>query len=58
MLEEATIETMEQGCLTKDLAICVYNRNDVKEKEHWLVTEEFMEKIDKNFQKKWRTVMK
>ena len=40
---------LRQGFLTKDLAICVFNRWDVKEKEHWLVTEEFMDKIDVNF---------
>ena len=56
-LEYATIETMEQGKLTKDLAIVVFNRWDVKEKEHWLVTEEFMDEIDKNFQKGWKHVM-
>jgi isocitrate dehydrogenase len=55
-LEAATIETMENGHLTKDLAILVHNRYDVKEKEHWLVTEEFMDKIDENFQKKWKKV--
>jgi isocitrate dehydrogenase len=51
ILEDATVETMEQGYLTKDLAITVFNRWDVKEKEHWLVTEEFMDKIDENFQR-------
>jgi isocitrate dehydrogenase len=48
-LEDCTVQTMEQGHLTKDLAICVYNRWDVKEKEHWLITEDFMDKIDVNF---------
>jgi len=49
ILEDSTIETIEQGHMTKDLAICVFNRWDVKEKEHWLITEEFMDKIDVNF---------
>jgi len=57
LLEDSTIETMEQGHLTKDLAICVYNRWDVKEKEHWLITEEFMDKIDVNFQRQWKQVV-
>ena len=48
---------MEQGFLTKDLAIQVYGRWDVKEKEHWLVTEEFQDKIDENFQRQWKTVV-
>jgi isocitrate dehydrogenase len=51
ILEDATIQTMEQGTLTKDLAIVAYNRWDVKEGEHWVVTEKFMDKIDANFQK-------
>lgn len=55
-LEFATVQTMESGVLTKDLAITVFNRWDVKEKEHWVVTEEFMDKIDENFQKHWRQV--
>ena len=57
MLENATVETMEQGHLTKDLAILVHERWDVKENEHWLRTEKFMERIDENFQKKWKTVV-
>jgi len=56
-LEAATIETMENGFLTKDLAILVHQRWDVKEKDHWLVTEQFMDKIDEAFQKKWKKVM-
>jgi hypothetical protein len=48
---------MESGILTKDLAISVFNRWDVKEKEHWLVTEDFMDKIDENFQKEWKKVV-
>jgi len=39
------------------LAITVFGRWDVKENEHWLVTEKFMDKIDENFQKKWKEVM-
>jgi len=54
ILERATIETMEQGKVTKDLAIVIYNRWDVKENEHWLNTEKFMDLIDENFQKQWK----
>jgi len=43
--------------LTKDLAIAVYNRWDVKEGEHWIDTEKFMNKIDENFQKQWKLVV-
>jgi len=44
--------------MTKDLAITVHNRWDVKKGEHFLKTEDFMDKIDENFQKKWAKVMK
>jgi isocitrate dehydrogenase len=57
MLEDATIETIEQGHMTKDLAIVAHDRWDVKVNEHYLVTEAFMDKVDVNFQKKWRNVM-
>jgi len=43
--------------MTKDLAILVHDSWDVKEGDHWLRTEHFMEKIDENFQKKWKNVM-
>ncbi len=48
-LEEATVETVENGIMTKDLAITVHNRWDVQEKEHYVVTEEYMDEIDKLF---------
>ena len=57
LLEEATIETVEQGFMTKDLAICVHNRWDVKKDEHYMVTEAFQDKIDEFFQKKWAKVV-
>lgn len=41
--------------MTKDLAICVHGW-DVKEKQHYLDTESFMDKIDANFQKRWSSV--
>ncbi len=56
-LEEATIETVEAGIMTKDLAIPVFNTWDVKEKEHYVVTQEYMEEIDKRFQKKWEKIL-
>ena len=49
LLEIATIESIEEGNLTKDMAILVYNSWDVKEEEHWLRTEKFMENIDLKF---------
>lgn len=43
--------------MTKDLAILVKNSNDVKVGKDFLNTEEFMEKIDLNFQLEWSKIM-
>ena len=55
-LEAATIETVENGHMTKDLAILALNKNNVKENVDYLNTEPFMDAIDKQFQKKWAKV--
>ena len=44
-LEKACIETVEEGKMTKDLAICIHG-NQVKHGEHYLYTEEFLEAIN------------
>jgi len=44
-LEKACIETIENGKMTKDLAICVHGTNDVK-RNQYLSTEEFMKAIE------------
>jgi isocitrate dehydrogenase len=46
-LEAIVIETVEQGNMTKDLAICVHNTNDVP-RDSWQTTEVFMDKISAN----------
>jgi len=51
-LEAACIETVEQGYMTKDLAICVHGEK-VK-REHYLNTIDFMNKIAENLQKKMK----
>jgi isocitrate dehydrogenase len=56
-LEEATIETVEAGEMTKDLAIVALGRWDVKEGEDFLITDKFMDKIDERFRKKWAKIM-
>ena len=56
MLEEATIETIEAGCMTKDLAILATGSWDVKEGRDYAITEAFQDEIDKNFRKKWDKV--
>lgn len=50
-LEAVCIETVEAGYMTKDLAVCIYG-NDVKHGEHYLYTEEFLEKLNTNLQAK------
>lgn len=43
--------------MTKDLAILATGRSDVKEGKDYLVTEAFMDAVDKNFQEKWSVIM-
>src|SRR5689334_22171886 len=50
-LEAVCIETVEEGKMTKDLAICIHG-NKVTHGKDYLYTEEFLEAIDKNLQKK------
>jgi isocitrate dehydrogenase len=45
-LERTCIETMEQGSLTKDLALCIHGKN--MKREHWLTTDDFFTKLDEN----------
>ncbi len=49
-LEQVCIETVEQGKMTKDLALIVYG-NELKEASY-LSTEAFLDAIDENLQKK------
>lgn len=55
-LERAVIDTIEKGHMTKDLAICIHG-NNVKEGTHYLSTEGFMDKIDVDFQGKWKKIV-
>ena len=50
-LETVCIETVEGGAMTKDLAVCVHG-NKVEHGKHFLYTEEFLDAIDQNLQKK------
>ena len=49
-LEQVCIETVEEGKMTKDLALIIYG-NDLKT-ENYLTTEGFLDAIDFNLQKK------
>ncbi len=50
-LEAVCIETVEEGKMTKDLAVCIHG-NKVTHGEHYLYTEEFLDAIDNNLKKK------
>jgi isocitrate dehydrogenase len=48
-LEAAVIESIEHGNFTKDLAQLALNKTDVKENKDYVVTEKFMDTVDKHF---------
>ncbi|MBL7760790.1 MAG: NADP-dependent isocitrate dehydrogenase [Sediminibacterium sp.] len=50
-LEKVCVEVVESGKMTKDLAVCIHG-NKVKHGEHYLYTEEFLDAIDAELQKK------
>ena len=49
-LEQACIDSVESGMMTKDLAICIYG-NNVEHGKHYLYSEEFILKIKEQFEK-------
>ncbi|MDQ2721013.1 MAG: NADP-dependent isocitrate dehydrogenase [Bacteroidota bacterium] len=51
LLEKVCIETVESGKMTKDLAVCI-SGNKVLHGKDYLYTEEFLESINENLQKK------
>lgn len=55
-LEHACIETVENGKMTKDLAVCIHG-NNVKHGEHYLYTEEFMDAIDNTLKQKLKSAV-
>ena len=50
-LEAVCIQTVEEGNMTKDLAVCIHG-NKVTHGEHYLYTEEFLDAIDNKLKKK------
>jgi isocitrate dehydrogenase len=50
-LESVCIEAVEAGEMTKDLAVCIHG-NKVSHGEHYLYTEEFLNKLDQRLQQK------
>jgi isocitrate dehydrogenase len=49
-LETVCVETIESGQMTKDLALCIYGRD--LQASHYLTTEQFLDVLDENLQKK------
>lgn len=49
-LEAVCVETVESGKMTKDLAVCIHG--DKVAANHYLTTEQFLDAIDQNLQKK------
>lgn len=45
-LEQVCVKTMEQGAMTKDLAICIHG--DKVGRQHWQTTDKFMETLASN----------
>lgn len=50
ILETSVIETVENGFMTKDLAICIYDDTNVA-KDKYLNTEKFIDKIVETLEK-------
>jgi len=50
-LEQVCVETVENGKMTKDLAVCIHG-NKVNHGEHYLYTEEFLDALDQNLKAK------
>jgi len=49
-LEDVCVETIENGQMTKDLALAIHGK-DMK-REHWLTTNDFMDALGKGLEKK------
>jgi isocitrate dehydrogenase len=49
-LEQVCIETVESGQMTKDLALIIHGKNLTE--DQYLTTEQFLEALDENLQKK------
>lgn len=50
-LEESTIEAVENGEMTKDLSICIHNKNDVP-RNTYLNTLEYIQAVRRRLEKK------
>ncbi|XP_048384119.1 isocitrate dehydrogenase [NADP], mitochondrial-like isoform X3 [Stegostoma tigrinum] len=51
-LEQVCVETVESGTMTKDLAACIHGLQNIKPGQHYVYTEEFLDVIKENLDKK------
>lgn len=54
-LEKSVIDTVKDGFMTKDLAICVKNTNDVP-RSSYCTTQEYLAKVKEYLEKNWTQV--
>jgi len=50
ILEQVCIETVQNGCMTKDLAFCIHGT--MLKREHWVTTTVFMDKLNEELRKR------
>lgn len=50
-VEQACIKTVEEGIMTKDLALCIHG-GEMK-KEHFVTTDKYFDALEENIKKKW-----
>jgi len=51
-LEKVCVDTVDNGCMTKDLAACIYGgMSKVKLNEHYVVTTDFLEAVEDGLKK-------
>lgn len=53
VMEKACVDTIDNGKMTKDLAICIYGAKKVMP-NHYLYTQDYLEAIAKEFEKQWK----
>ena len=55
LLEQVCVDSIENGQMTKDLALCIYGEKMTR--DHYIETEAYLETLANNFDKKWKTVV-
>mmetsp|Transcript_37189 Transcript_37189/g.6642 ORF Transcript_37189/g.6642 Transcript_37189/m.6642 type:complete len:120 (-) Transcript_37189:910-1269(-) len=50
-LEKVVVDTIQAGFMTKDLSLCIHGDN--MQREHWLTTQDFLDKVAENLHASW-----